>query len=49
MNNIRDIPTDAEAGTALIPVLDLNGKAMLAWAVLTAGALAFGGAVVPYA
>ena len=36
-------------GTALIPVLGLNGKAMLAWAVLTAVALAFGGMVVPYA
>ena len=36
-------------GTALIPVLGLNGKAMLAWAVLTAIALAFGGMVVPYA
>lgn len=36
-------------GAALIPVLGLNGKAMLAWAVLTAVALAFGGMVVPYA
>ena len=36
-------------GTALIPVLGLNGKTMLAWAVLTAIALAFGGMVVPYA
>lgn len=36
-------------GKALIPVLGLNGKAMLAWAVLTAVALAFGGMVVPYA
>ena len=36
-------------GTALIRVLGLNGKAMLAWAVLTAVALAFGGMVVPYA
>ncbi|MCQ4614792.1 1,4-dihydroxy-2-naphthoate polyprenyltransferase [Corynebacterium pseudogenitalium] len=36
-------------GAALIPVLGLNGKAMLAWAVLTTVALAFGGMVVPYA
>lgn len=34
--------TSGAVGPALIPVLGLTGRAMLAWAVLTAGALAFG-------
>lgn len=40
------------AGKELIPVLGMNGRAMLVWAVLTAAALAYGGTLlgedVPY-
>lgn len=34
--------TSGAVGPALIPVLGLTGRAMLAWALLTAGALTFG-------